>query len=435
MLLYSKIISPRLTFICDFIFREHIGMPYEMTTDESFFNSYEGPKIAYNRTRIANSFLVKNAPLLFEQGIRTRSIDMSRIENMIVLFAENGDSDLEFDLFSACFYLLSRYEEYLPHQKDVHGRYMPENSIAFQQGFLQQPIIEHWIFYFQKKLKTAFPQLVFPEKKFRFIPTFDIDQAFALKNKSLIRTGVSLLRSISKLRMGEFFKKIKIISGLEKDPFDVYDYIGTLTKKFNTGCIFFFLLAKKFSRQADVNIDPEHPQLQKLIRQLSNSYPIGIHPSYASNKEPLLIKKELQKLELILEKEIHLSRQHFLKLEIPLTYYRLITAGIREDYTMGYASQPGFRAGTSFPFYFYDLVREKKTDLLIHPFCIMDVSLKNYMKLSAQESSILINKFIQELKSVNGQMMILWHNESLSEFAGWEGWKQVFEEMLTQAHD
>src|SRR5690606_6388446 len=126
---------------------------------------------------------------------------------------------------------------------------------------------------------------------------------------------------------------------------------------------------------------------QEKIREVSKWAEIGIHPSYASNSNPEKLKIEIQRLEKISGKRIRKSRQHYIKLNFPETYQNLIANGIEEDYTMAYADETGFRAGTCTPFFWYDLSKEEKTELKIHPFCAMDVAMRNYMQLTIEEST------------------------------------------------
>jgi hypothetical protein len=107
--------------------------------------------------------------------------------------------------------------------------------------------------------------------------------------------------------------------------------------------------------------------------------------------------------------------------------------GIRNDYSMGYASTAGFRAGTTLPFKFYDLSLEKETDLMIHPFTVMDVTLNQYMGLGEKDALLRIVKLIHKIKDVNGIFTSLWHNESLCEQGNWKGWRSVFEGMAEEA--
>jgi hypothetical protein len=97
---------------------------------------------------------------------------------------------------------------------------------------------------------------------------------------------------------------------------------------------------------------------------------------------------------------------------------------------MGYASQLGFRAGTCTPFFWYDLQLEKQTHLKIHPFAVMDVTLKQYLQLNPDEAIVKIEELLLAIKLVDGTFCSLWHNESLSDFGKWKGWRVVYETML-----
>src|SRR5690606_12639845 len=125
--------------------------------------------------------------------------------------------------------------------------------------------------------------------------------------------------------------------------------------------IFFWLMADygKFDKNNPVN----NLEFQKQIQSVSKWAETGIHPSYASNSNPEKLKTEIQRLEKISGQKITKSRQHYIKLNLPETYQNLIEQGIEEDYTMAYADETGFRAGTCTPFFWYDLSREEKTNL------------------------------------------------------------------------
>ena len=135
-------------------------------------------------------------------------------------------------------------------------------------------------------------------------------------------------------------------------------------------------------------------------------------------------------LESVTGTAIRSSRQHYLRFTLPDTYTILLESNISDEFSMGYADQSGFRAGTSMPFYFYDLNKEQVTELTVHPFCIMDVTLKNYQNLSVEDASQLVRQFKKKLKKVNGQLCFIWHNSSFAILGGWQGWDKVFEELV-----
>ena len=64
---------------------------------------------------------------------------------------------------------------------------------------------------------------------------------------------------------------------------------------------------------------------------------------------------------------------------------------------------------------------------------LMDVTLKNYMELTVEEAMEATLEIIQQVKQVNGELISLWHNESLSEYGVWKGWSKVYEQLIKNA--
>jgi hypothetical protein len=152
-----------------------------------------------------------------------------------------------------------------------------------------------------------------------------------------------------------------------------------------------------------------------------------------SNKGNHQLEKEIGRLESILGHQVKSSRQHFLKISMPKTYRRLIENGIETDYTMGFASRPGFRDSICTPHLFFDILEDKQTMLKIVPFQVMDVTLLDYRNMTADEALRKIKSLLLETASVGGTFVSLWHNESLSGMGKWKGWKEVYTEMTQLA--
>ena len=130
------------------------------------------------------------------------------------------------------------------------------------------------------------------------------------------------------------------------DPYDVYDEFDRIHMKHNLIPIYFILYSKKKTKY-DININRKNRTFRKLIQRLANKANIGIHPSYYSKSNTKIIEEEVHYLSATSNQAINASRQHFLKMRMPYTYKSLISIGIEHEYTMGFASMPGFRAGTS----------------------------------------------------------------------------------------
>ena len=203
-----------------------------------------------------------------------------------------------------------------------------------------------------------------------------------------------------------------------------------LQEKYRYRPVYFILLADYGPN--DKNIPYNNRYFQNLIRYLADYAEIGIHPSYAASLQPSLMVMETARLSKILKLEVERSRQHFLKLSLPETYRNLINNDIIHDYTMGYAEAPGFRASICTPFPFFDLDQDLPTDLMIHPFALMDGTLNSYLKLTPKKATATINELIEEVRKVGGTFIPLWHNSTLNDEGEWKGWLDVYIRMLEE---
>ena len=164
----STSINPRLQYVCEFIFTQQFGLPYEILNEAK-----TGQLICYG-TENLSGIDIPSAGLLFDDGIKAQDIKYAEKNGRHFLFS-NPETAFGYDIFSAIFYLISRYEEYLPHEKDRYGRYAHEQSIAYKKGFLARPLVDEWLYDFKILLQEQFPTLVFKEKQTKFIPTYDFN--------------------------------------------------------------------------------------------------------------------------------------------------------------------------------------------------------------------------------------------------------------------
>lgn len=432
LLVYSPNINNRINYIITHILFKMLKQDFMLTTELPKFIAHEGPKINYSEARLANEFFIKSSGFLNETGVNAQDISVSEWEGLKIFYQVTGDSDLPFDIFSASFYMLSRYEEYFPHSSDQFGRFEAHDSFAYKNGFLEQAILERWVLKLKEKLVSKYnPALELPAWNYSFQSTIDIDNPFAFLHKGFVRTTGALIKTLVKFDIKTFISRLLTLRGTTKDPFETYGYIHNLEKKYDFKSIYFFLVGD-YGRY-DTNIPIRKLAYQNLIIDIHQNHKVGLHSSFNSNKSFKTLLDEKKRLSKVIDMPIIRSRQHFLMLQLPDTYQKLIEAGIREDYSMGYATALGFRAGTCTPFKFYDLSKEEETKLLVYPFQVMEVALHNYMRLKSTQAMQQIRRIIDEVKAVNGLFMSLWHNESLSEFGMWIGWRKVFEEMAKYA--
>lgn len=430
MLLYCKTITPRLQYICDFIGNILTGKGISITTDKNLYENETGARINYSDTIITpGEFWLKPHSLLFEKDIHSQVIDCFNVTAYRGFFRTIGD--FPFDFLAASFYLLSRYEEYMPHQKDIYGRYGHENSLAFREGFLNRPLINIWMQDFRQKMKEKFSSLVFSHSPFTFYPTYDIDEAYSYKHKDWKRSAGAMLKDLLKGELKKLELRRKVIKGKAQDPFDSYEWMDRLHDEFRLKPGYFFLVAKRTSRY-DRNILPVKAALKALIMRHASKYEIGVHPSWQSGDDSSLIRVEKRIVEEATGFPIQSSRQHFIRVTLPQTYRDLTEAGIKKDFSMGYGSINGFRASVASPFYWYDLEKEEITSLLVYPFCYMEANSfyeQNYSPLQALEE---MRHYYNEVKNVNGTLITVWHNTFLGTDERFAGWRDVYSTFIKE---
>lgn len=427
IIVYSNKVTNRIRYVLNFLFKDLHSISFQISDNADEFNASPHFKIAYGNNEIKNDLFIPSCGLIFESGIREHNISIGEWFEQKTLFNINK-GEIPFDLLSGVFYLLTRYEEYLPHIRDRYDRFEAENSINFQHGFLQKPIINHWAQNLIQIIKSKNNKIEFKQTSYRYISTIDIDNAYAFRQKGVMRTFGGFARSVVNFFWEDFRERLQVLSGKMKDPYDTYEHQLQLQKKYNLKVIYFILLGDYGVN--DKNLPSNNRSFQALIKKLNDYASVGIHPSFGSNGKPDQVKKEIARLSKITHREITLSRQHFLKLHFPETYKVLIENGIQRDYSMGYAGQIGFRAGTCTPFYWYDLDNETETSLKVYPFAVMDATLRFYMKVKPEQVKELVKPMCDEVKKLNGTFISIWHNETISNWREWKGWQNVYEEVI-----
>jgi len=437
---FTSSVPSRLQYIVRLLFEEISGLNVTFTMSKEEYLSFSGPKIAYCREDPGDGFFVESSGLLFEKKIFPHEVAVRRYRDIPILFesaapalpgSAGGDTVFPFDILAAAFYLVSRYEEYLPFESDKYGRFPATSSMAYREGFLGTPVVNIWLKLFMERLSRKYASLMTHYEPYRYLPTIDIDHAYAYRNRSLFRTMGGIGRSLVHGRPGEVLGRFRALAGLSDDPFDTFSFIRSIHERhqLSTKC---FLLFADYGGN-DNNITVKGKGMRDLVQSLSGWSALGVHPSISASEHLPRLEAEIKGLSQAAGKEITCSRQHFLKFRLPEPFRQLGRLGITDEYSMGFASNPGFRAGIAHPFNFFDLAGNEETTLRIHPVQVMDVTFRDYLRLTPAESLLQIKQIISQVRLYNGEFVSLWHNESLSDTGRWKGWKRLYEEVVNEA--
>jgi hypothetical protein len=270
LLIYTTVVSKRLHYIINTLFADRA----KLTTDEAEWMAYEGIRINYSKSQFPLAsplFFIEPHALLFEEGIREQLLACSEWEGMVIFFPTK-QGDLPFDIFAAAFYLITRYEEYLPFNADEYGRFPHDAGIAYQQGFLQIPLVQYWVMKLLEKLAafqdkhslTAFQNAItnaisntvtnantnaltntIAKNSFKFIPSYDIDVAYCYQEQPVLKNLYGFFKCLFQARFNDFMERANVFSGMQSDPYDQYAWLDQLHQELDLKPLYFFLLAKK----------------------------------------------------------------------------------------------------------------------------------------------------------------------------------------------
>ncbi|WP_282089053.1 polysaccharide deacetylase family protein [Aquimarina algiphila] len=425
LLIHVQKITPRVSYTFKQICKRILGLNVDLTSKIETFIAHEGPKLSYGKQPLGKELYFQSADLLFEHGLNDLDIQVFDWEETKCFFeVKHKDSALPFDIFAATFYLLTRYEEYLPHVKDAMGRFPATESIAYTHDFLHDPVVDIWSYKFKEVLLEKYPDIMFQEKKFTIIPVISVHQTFVYKNKGILRSVGGGLRDLWRLRLDKLGDRIKVLIGLKKDPYNTFDFIIKLQKNKRRKAKVLFGLGDYSNYEKNVGYN--RPQHQTVIKHIADYMDVGLKASYEAVCDLLVLKKEKLRIETILNRRLRYTMCSFFKIKLPEAYRNFIELEVGEDYSMGYSKYSGFRAGTCSPFMFYDLDYEVQTPLIINSFCYVNLGTKNDVSDSLSAKKEIID-YIEKVKKVNGVFIPIFSNVSLSDLEQQPFWKSILE--------
>ena len=423
--------SQRLDYIAGHIFNAVLGADFLIVPDKEIYLKQTGVCINYSNEDLHHGLQIVPHGLLFEKGVREiHDLEISQWNGYFCFFRQT-QGDIPFDVFAASFYLLTLYEEYFPKQLDEHGRFNPNESLAYLNGFLEVPIIDRWAYLLKEELEKKYPDATFKKRNFRFVSTCDIDFPYLYLKKGFLKSVGLTIRDLLNRRFGYVLSRIAVHLRIQQDPYlDALHRIERLHKYYDKSYCLFVLMSDrgKYGRKL---LYPS-TAYYRVLRNL-DSATIGLHPSYHTYLNIGQLNKEKKRLEKVLGRNVNVSRQHFLRMIVPETFRQLEAAGLREDFTVAFSHVPGFRSGTAVPYYFYDVEKDTGSELLLHPTVVMDASFIFHLGLSPDAALEKIKHLVDECKQSGGDFVSIWHNSNIAGSSADNQWINVFLESFRYA--
>ena len=409
-LVYAEEVSPRLTYITDVIWNKQASV----TNDVDRFQNFRGERLQYTREKIWPEILhIQAEELLFQQNIIPIQITVTEWESTPVFFTGNGD--IPFDWLAASFYLISRYEEYLPFQPDQYERFPVQASLAHRFDFLHKPLVQIWTALLRRKFQLfSLPEM--PEEPIMQL-TFDMDELFQYRHLPLGRQLKRLVGNFLRMDFEQVVMQLKVLSGNAPDPYDLWqgnwNGLETMSKK----PLFFFSGAGKVGG-IDRQLPVDHKAVTEILHRCDQKGMVGWHPSWVSSNHPELLEEELDAVQSAAKRRINKSRFHYLRFQLPHSYHRLLELGIEHEYSMGYGNAFGFRASFADAFPWFDLSKNEPTLLVIHPFFFMDAIPVFQSKENPAAALTYINNIREKGRGVVQELCLVFHPHALAK-ASW----------------
>jgi hypothetical protein len=415
--IFSENRTNRFKFALNFVCKEVLGQEFILYHSTEEFMASSGLRINYSHKDLPGLQILPSAQI-WESSIHPDFKPSFSLQNgYLILFTQAGK--LGFDPFAMTFWCLSRYAEYQPHIADKHKRYLAQNEEINGEKVFRKPYLDLALQFFAKQLGVPNRGL------YKNVPTLDIDMAYMYAGKAFWRKCSSWLRSLNKSSHLPLLFSHKP----KPDPLALEPMLNGVLQSLPHLQIFF--LVGEYGMY-DKNIKPSYKPFQELIKAAKQQSIVGLHPSYLGNEYPDKWETEAATMQSITGESVKHSRQHYLMLQFgeQATYQQLIKLGISHDHSMGFANDIGYRAGTARSFPWFCLVTNEQKPLTIHPFCAMDVSLKNALGLSPQEAIEELALLKEQAQGLNIPFTTLFHNESLSAYGSWASWDLIFSHII-----
>lgn len=336
------------------------------------------------------------------------------------------------DIITSAFYFLTCWQEYVDEENIIPGdRYDYKQSLQYYFSFAEIPVVDYYCQIFELSLKQILKK--FANKKewpnhhsFAMTLSHDIDYYNFWTKKHLKQIYKHNLKKMKKhplsaiyKTVGHFFTK-QFLWNAEKH------LNGILTKEDKLKCnSTSFLMSQSEmldERQSYFLNDAQMDKIKKIYERRS----VGLHGTKAASfDEDLLIEQ----LVLINSHDFAVKgyRNHYLSFNYQKSFKLLELAGFEYDATLGFWENCGYRAGTSIPFYPFNIKENRPFRVLEIPLTIMDVTLfsEKAMSLSYLNAKAIIQKLINMTQKNQSHISLLWHNTSF-DFVDYPLWGKLY---------
>lgn len=436
----SNLFLTEKKYVLDFLF----GQGYKLNIESSENPYYTVTTPNGSRLEIADAFFAACKNLT---GMYTKSVLPGHTENnfetpfstqnIFVLYGRGkvskteGPGSLslrcEADIIGSIFFMLSRWEEYLPQEYDRFGRIIPSNNMAVKLGFSRRPVVDEWRVFIWDLLEKLDPSVKRPPAEgYRLNPTHDVDILYFPTDVLNMLGDVKNTRNPA-APIKRFIHKIK-----GTNPYNTFDFLMDMSERRNVPSVFYFMADGK--SKLDNKYRSNDPFLKELVAKVrKRGHCMGLHPGFSTFNDVEEFIRQKEYVEDYTGQKITHNRQHYLRLRLPETLNVWEKAGIENDSSLGFTDGVGYRCGTGGSFPLFHVTERRTTNVVETPLTFMEVALRNYADLpkSRSESLAALRLFKAYSKKYQTPFTFLFHNSSFDDIR-WPGWQKLYHNFLSE---
>lgn len=313
------------------------------------------------------------------------------------------------DVFATIFFLLTAYEELIEcGTRDKRQRRNFTSSIFSQHPILHSPVIDQWLALLQRFITqrsgVKFESLTWQGSEFAFVVTRDIDTLSKLRD---FRWG-AFLKSITQGNPVQYLSSVNTRLYKRQDSHNNLEEIINWERQHNIRSSNYFIASEE---AGDANYAIEQVAKREVISVMkAEGWEIGFHPGANAFQDRERFAMEKSRLEKAFQIHVQGGRQHGLRFNNPQTWRLWEENNLAYDSTAGFAEHEGFKAGTCRPFFIFDLLENKRLNLLEIPITLMDCTLDKYRQLTYEQMEEVCQQLLSTVQQFHGVFMLLWHN-------------------------
>lgn len=348
------------------------------------------------------------------------------------------------DILAHTFWYLARVEELLAYDQpdptafDEHGRFRAAASVLAGADPASAPVDRH-VLEIADTLGVA-PAAWPDDHCFAVALTHDIDLPMRW-NRQGIRRAVRSLRADLRARRirpalratADLLFVAPLARPLGRDPYRNALAIGIREAELGARSTSYLIAAHNHPADGD---GASYARVRRAIARdvIDGGGVVGLHGSYTSSTTPGRLAAEREALSGETGRRLNDHRFHYLRHVPHLAWPELAAAGLRSDASLGYAEQPGFRSGCSWPYLAWNHAVDCPLDLVIVPLALMDATLEpRYLDALASGPAIAESLYAHAATHGSG-FSLLWHNDKLLS-ADAAPWNDLYWQLLAAANE